>query len=220
MKRLTVLAVVMALLIAGGAWADKDGMPVFRASADVVKVSATPAAVSAVAGERVAFAIKLDITKRWHIYTHGDSNAIGVDLVPDDGFALEDFKAEYPHGHEGVFFGDEMFMIEGKEVINASALVPADLPKGEHSLSFSLTAQASSMNAVTAKHVAISTGESMESTCRRRNRATRSLERWHTSRPSACAVSSIRMVFRPAAQAANAAVRPLKLPPTITKSAS
>ncbi len=142
MKRLTVLAVMMALLITGGAWADKDGTPVFRASADVVKVSATPAAVSAVAGERVAFDITLDITKRWHIYTHGDSNAIGVDLVPDEGFVLKDFQAEYPHGHEGVFFGDKMFMIEGKEAIKASAMVPAELPKGEHNLSFSLTAQA------------------------------------------------------------------------------
>ena len=30
----------------------------------------------------------------------------GVDLVPDEGFALEKFEAEYPAGHEKEFFGD------------------------------------------------------------------------------------------------------------------
>ncbi len=142
MKRLTVLVVMMALLIAGGASADTDGMPVFRASADVVKVSAAPAAVSAAAGERVAFDINLDITKKWHLYAHGDSNFIGVDLVPAEGFPLESFTAEYPHGHEGVFFGEKVVMIEGKEPIKASAVVPAGLAKGEHVLKFSVTAQA------------------------------------------------------------------------------
>ena len=142
MKRLTVFAVVMALLVAGGAYADKDGMPAFRASADVVKVSAAPASVSAAAGERVAFAINLDIAKKWHIYAHGDSNFIGVDLVPGEGFPLEGFKAEYPHGHEGEFFGDKVVMVEGKEAIKASATVPSGLAKGEHVLNFSVTAQA------------------------------------------------------------------------------
>lgn len=142
MKRLTVLAVMMALLIAGGACADKDGMPVFRASADVVKVSAAPAAVSAAAGERVAFDIGLDIVKKWHIYAHGDSNFIGVDLIPAEGFPLESFKADYPHGHEGVFFGDKVVVIDGQEKIKASALVPAGLAKGDHVLKFTVTAQA------------------------------------------------------------------------------
>ncbi len=142
MKRLTIFMVLAALLIAGGACADKDGAPAFRASADVVKVSAVPAAVSAAAGERVAFEIKLDIVNKWHIYAHGDSNFIGVDLVPDEGFPLESFSAEYPHGHEGVFFGEKVVMIEGKEAIKASGLVPAALAKGEHLLKFSVTAQA------------------------------------------------------------------------------
>jgi hypothetical protein len=142
MKRLTVLAVLAALLIAGGACADK-GAPVFRASADVVKASAAPGAVSAAAGERVDFNINLDILKKWHIYAHGDSNFIGVDLMPGEGgIALDSFKVEYPHGHEGEFFGEKVVMIEGKEAIKASGLVPAGLPKGEHMMTFAVTVQA------------------------------------------------------------------------------
>lgn len=139
MKRLTILAVMMALLIAGGALA---GGPAFRASADVVKVSAAPAVVSAAAGQRVEFDINLDIVKKWHLYAHGDSNFIGVDLMPDSGPALDDFKVEYPHGHEGVFFGEKVVMIEGKEAIKASGVVPAGLAKGEHVMKFTVTAQA------------------------------------------------------------------------------
>lgn len=142
MKRLTILAVLTALLIAGGACADKDGAPAFRASADVVKVSVVPGAVSAAAGERINFDIKLDITKKWHLYAHGDTNFMGVDLVPEDGPALDSFKVEYPHGHEGVFFGEKVVMIDGNEVIKASGLVPASLAKGEYVMKFSITAQA------------------------------------------------------------------------------
>jgi len=140
MKRLTILVVLMALLVAGGACADKGGAPVFRASADVVKVSASP--VSAAAGERVDFDINLDIMKKWHLYAHGDTNFMGVDLMPESGPALDSFKVEFPHGHEGVFFGEKVMMIEGREAIKASGVVPADLPKGEHVMTFSVTAQA------------------------------------------------------------------------------
>jgi len=142
MKRLTVLAVIMVLLVAGGACADKDGAPVFRGSADVVKVSPAPGAVSAAPGQRIDFNINLDIAKKWHIYAHGDSNFIGVDLTPDSGPALDNFKLEFPHGHQGEFFGEKVMMIEGKEAIKASGVIPADLAKGEHIMKFSVTAQA------------------------------------------------------------------------------
>ena len=132
----------MALLIAGGACADKGGAPAFRASADVVKVTAVPGAVSAAAGERINFDINLDIVKKWHIYAHGDSNFIGVDLEPDDGPALDSFKLEFPHGHEGEFFGEKVVMIDGKSSIKASGLVPAGLAKGDYVMKFSVTAQA------------------------------------------------------------------------------
>lgn len=142
MKRLTILIVMMALLVAGGACADKDGAPAFRASVDVVKVSAVPGTVSAAAGESIAFDINLDIVKKWHIYAHGDSNFIGVDLEPEEGPALDSFKIEYPHGHEGEFFGEKVVMIEGKDSIKASGVVPAGLAKGDHIMKFSVTAQA------------------------------------------------------------------------------
>ncbi len=136
MKRIAIFSLLIVALGSGLAFGAMKG------SADVVKASASPSAVSSPAGERVSFEIKLDIQERWHLYAHGDTNFIGVDVVPDEEFPLEDFQAEYPPGHEKEFFGDMVFMIEGKEVIKASALVPAELGKGEHELNLQVTIQA------------------------------------------------------------------------------
>jgi hypothetical protein len=136
MKRIAIFSLLIVALGAGLAFGAMKG------SADVVKASASPSTVSSPAGERVSFEIKLDIQERWHLYAHGDTNFIGVDVVPDEEFPLEDFQAEYPPGHEKEFFGDMVFMIEGKEVIKASALVPASAAKGEHELNFQVTIQA------------------------------------------------------------------------------
>ena len=136
MKRIVMLTLVIVLVGAGLAAGAMKG------SADVVKAQALPTAVSAAPGDTVSFEVKLDIAETWHIYAHGDTNFIGVDLVPDDGFPLENFQAEYPAGHEKEFFGDMVVMIEGKDVIKASALVPADLAGGEHELALSVTVQA------------------------------------------------------------------------------
>ncbi len=135
-KAIALGLVVMLMMVAGSAMA---GM---RGTEDVVKVSAEKAALAGVSGARVEFAIKLDITKKWHIYAHGDSNFIGVDLTPAKAFPLTELKAEYPHGHAGEFFGEKVVMIEGKDVIKISALIPAGLAKGKHALEFSITAQA------------------------------------------------------------------------------
>jgi len=112
----------------------------FKGSADVVKV--TGQSVSAVAGARAEFTIEVKIDKSWHLYAHGDSNFIGMDLVADEGFPLQDLKVDYPHGHEGEFFGEKVMMISGKAPLAASALVPGDLTAGEHMLGFKVTAQA------------------------------------------------------------------------------
>ena len=138
MKRLTKLTAVLTLMILVMA----SGALAMKSSADVVKTGPTVSAISAVAGQRVAFDVKLDISKKWHIYAHGDSNFTGVDLVADEGGPLEDLQVEYPHGHEGEFFGDKMIMIEGKNLIKVSALVPASAEKGEHVLKFAVTVQA------------------------------------------------------------------------------
>ncbi len=138
MKRLTLMCVVttlMCLMIAGGAQAMKG-------SDDVVKCSAPAAGISTAAGQRVDFGIKLDISKKWHIYAHGDSNFIGVDLVAEEGGPLQEIKVEYPHGHEGEFFGEKVVMIDGKSEIKVSALVPASMEKGDHDLKFAVTVQA------------------------------------------------------------------------------
>jgi thiol:disulfide interchange protein DsbD len=132
------IALVLLILVVGAGSATAQ----MKTSADVV--SATPAlgSVSAAAGKRVDFTINLDIAKKWHIYAHGDTNFIGVDLVPSELFPLDDFEAEYPHGHEGVFFGEKVMMIEGKDVIKASALIPEGMPAGEYPLDFGVTVQA------------------------------------------------------------------------------
>ena len=136
MKRIVLFTLLVCVLGAGLAFGALKG------SSDVVKIVVEPAALSSVPGQRVSFEVKLDIQKTWHIYAHGDTNFIGVDLVPADGFPLEDFQAEYPAGHEKEFFGDMVAMIEGKDVIKASALVPAGLEKGDHELTLSVTVQA------------------------------------------------------------------------------
>lgn len=136
MKRIAIFVLLVVALGAGLAFG------VMKGSADVVKAVAQPTALSSAPGERVSFEVKLDIQKKWHLYAHGDTNFIGVDLVPSEEFPLEDFKAEYPAGHEKEFFGDMVFMIEGKAVLKASALVPDSLAKGEHELNLEVTVQA------------------------------------------------------------------------------
>jgi hypothetical protein len=136
MKRIVIFALMITVVTTGLA------LGAMKGSADVVKASPSPAVLSSVAGERVSFDVKLDIRKKWHIYAHEDTNFIGVDLAPDEGNPLKELQAEYPAGHEKEFFGDMVFMIEGQDTITASALVPADLAKGEHDLFFSVTVQA------------------------------------------------------------------------------
>jgi len=135
-KRIIAFAALCALLIT---------LPVLAApkgSADVVKVTPGKTVVTAAPGGRVAFAIEVDIAERWHLYAHGDTTFIGVDLVPSETFPLQEFSAEYPEGHEGEFFGEKVHMIEGHNIIKATALVPAEMAAGEHPLELALTVQA------------------------------------------------------------------------------
>jgi thiol:disulfide interchange protein DsbD len=136
MKRIVLFTLLAAALGAGLAFGTMKG------SADVVKVAPDPVTLSAAPGQRVSFCVKLDIQKRWHLYAHGDTNFIGVDLVPAEDFPLEEFQAAYPAGHPKEFFGEMVTMIEGSEVIEASALVPASLGQGAYDLSLTLTVQA------------------------------------------------------------------------------
>lgn len=135
MKRWSLLSALVLILAAGSSFAMKG-------SGDVVHATAATAALSAVAGERVNFVVDVDIAKKWHLYAHEDSTFIGIDLVPAEDFPLAEMKAEFPHGHEGEFFGEKVKMIEGKVAIEASALVPVGLPAGVHMLNMTVTAQA------------------------------------------------------------------------------
>jgi hypothetical protein len=136
MKRIVLLTLLITVLTCGLALGQ------MKNSGDKVKVSADPATLKAAPGETVSFSVKMDIEKKWHLYAHEDTNYIGIDLVPDEEFPLKEFKAEYPAGHEKEFFGDMVMMIEGKDEIKASALIPADMAKGEHELGFAVTVQA------------------------------------------------------------------------------
>jgi hypothetical protein len=136
MKKTVMLALVVCALAVGLAFGAMKG------SADVVKVSATAKTLTAKAGTEVTFAVTVAIQDNWHLYAHGDTNFIGMDLVPDEGFPLTDFAAVYPKGHEGEFFGEKVVMVDGKDTIAVTAMVPADLPAGDHALGFKVTAQA------------------------------------------------------------------------------
>lgn len=137
MKRILGTVLVLTVILAAGATT-----AAFKGSADVVQASPATAVVKAEAGARVDFAIEVAIDDKWHIYAHGDTNFIGVDLKPSDTFPLDDLQASYPKGHEGEFFGEPVWMISGTEQIKASALVPAGMAKGEHPLEFGVTVQA------------------------------------------------------------------------------
>ncbi len=137
MRRMMAMALVLTVMLAASA-----ATAAMKGSADVVKASAAQSLVTGTAGQRVEFAVELDISKTWHIYAHGDTNFIGVDLVPAEGFPLAEFEAAYPHGHQAEFFGEMVYMIDGQEQIKVSALIPAELAKGKHALEFGVTVQA------------------------------------------------------------------------------
>ena len=137
MRRMVAVAIVLTGILAAGTC-----VAAMKGSADVVKASAAQTTVTALAGQRVAFAIDLDVSRNWHIYAHGDTNFIGVDLVAADDFPLAELTAEYPTGHAGKFFGETVYMISGHEQIKATAMVPAGLAKGDHELQLGVTVQA------------------------------------------------------------------------------
>ncbi len=137
MKRMVAMATILTVILTAGV-----SSAAMKGSADVVKAGAAKSTVTGAAGQRVEFAVDLEISRTWHIYAHGDTNFIGVDLVLAEDFPLEKLEAEYPHGHEAEFFGEKVFMIDGKSQIRASALIPADLAKGEHTLEVGVTVQA------------------------------------------------------------------------------
>ncbi|HPF71489.1 MAG TPA: protein-disulfide reductase DsbD family protein [Candidatus Krumholzibacteria bacterium] len=135
MKRAACPALVALLVLGSSALAAPRG------SADVVKAAPAAKVVTAAPGARVSFTITVDIAATWHLYAHGDTNFIGIDLVPAEDFPLSEFAAEYPEGHLGEFFGEQVRMLEGANVIKASALVPAGMT-GEQPLELGLTVQA------------------------------------------------------------------------------
>jgi thiol:disulfide interchange protein DsbD len=136
-----LLLVALAVGLAGAGGGEK-GAARPRNSADVVKVAPVPASLTGAAGERVSWQLNVHIAEKWHLYAHTDTMFIGIDLQPAEGFPLTDLEVDYPAAHEGVFFGEKVLMHEGDEVVKASAVVPADLARGEHPLELAFTVQA------------------------------------------------------------------------------
>ena len=136
MKKTAAIAALCTILLAGACLGAGP-----RGSADVVKAAPAAKVITATPGARVEFAVNVDIAPHWHLYAHGDTNFIGVDLVPEDTFPLGDFQAKYPAGIAGEFFGETVHMLEGSNVIEASAVVPEGMT-GEQPLELHLTVQA------------------------------------------------------------------------------
>lgn len=136
MKRLIAAVLGLTLLSTAPAFAALKG------SADVVKAAPRQKSLVGAPGQRITFQVAVDIAPHWHLYAHGDTNFIGVDLVPDEAFPLEDFDAVYPEGLAGEFFGEKVMMIAGSQVIKAEAVVPETLARGVHKVKLGLTVQA------------------------------------------------------------------------------
>lgn len=139
---LVMVVLTASLTAAGPGDQTATAAPRMRNSADVVTVNPVPGRLSAAAGERIAFDLKVNIQEKWHLYAHEDTMFIGIDLQPAESFPLGDLQVEYPAGHEGIFFGETVVMLQGEEEIHATATVPAQLTTGEHALDLALTVQA------------------------------------------------------------------------------
>ena len=143
MRKVLVYALVLTVVISGVAIAGQGEVAKkMRNSADVVQASATPAQLTAQTGERVSFKVNVQIQEKWHLYAHEDTMFIGINLVPAEGFPLADVKIGYPAGHEGIFFGEKVVILEGQEVVEVAGTAPADLAQGEYKLDLALTVQA------------------------------------------------------------------------------
>ncbi len=136
MKRMLAAVLGLALFAALPAVAAPKG------SGDVVKVTPRQKLLSAAPGQRLTFQVAVDIAPHWHLYAHGDTSFIGIDLDPVDPFPLEEYEATYPAGTPGEFFGETVMTLAGRQVINAEAIVPEKLRKGAHKVKLSLTVQA------------------------------------------------------------------------------
>ena len=62
MKRIMVMVAILSMTLNAAL-----AMAAAKGSADVVQVKATQAVVTGVAGERVEFAVDLDISRTWHV---------------------------------------------------------------------------------------------------------------------------------------------------------
>jgi hypothetical protein len=136
LKNLCLAAIGLSLL------ATTPALAALKGSGDVVKASPRQKTLTAAAGQRITFQVAVDIAPRWHLYAHGDTSFIGLDLIPDESFPLEDYDAAYPAGHEGEFFGEKVKTIDGSQVINGEAVVPETLARGVYKVKFGLTVQA------------------------------------------------------------------------------
>lgn len=141
MKRSVILALLLPIL---GllATAPAPALAALKGSGDVVKAVPRQKTLAATRGQLVTFDVTLAIAPKWHLYAHGDTNFIGVDLVPHESFPLEEFDAAYPKGEPGEFFGEKVMMIEGNQVIKAEARVPETLAAGVHKVKLGVTVQA------------------------------------------------------------------------------
>jgi len=94
-------------------------------SAGVVAVSVSPSRTPADHGDRVAFAVDFDIARGWHLYAHGDSVFIGIDLKGLDKAPLDSMIVKYPEGDSGEFFGETVSLLEGQGRVEVSGILRA-----------------------------------------------------------------------------------------------
>ena len=87
---------------------------------------ALPASQEAAPGGRVVFAVAYEIDPGWHLYAHGDSVFIGIDLKGLDKAPLDSMIVIYPEGRPGVFFGEKVRLLAGAGRVEISGRLAAD----------------------------------------------------------------------------------------------
>ncbi len=111
-------------------------------SAAVVKVAARPARLAAAPGRPVSFALEVRIDRGWHLYAHGDTMYYGIALVGLDASPLREIAVEYPPGREGVFFGQPVLLLDGRQRIAVRGVLADTCRPGRLSLPLAVEVQA------------------------------------------------------------------------------
>lgn len=106
---------------------------VYVTEPSTVKVARTAFVAAAAPGGTATIEIELALEKGWHVYAqrHEDYKPPRFDWTLPQGWKAKGGIVEVTEPHEADFFGDKLFVFEGKAVLRQSFDVPAAAPLGK-----------------------------------------------------------------------------------------